>query len=447
MIKAQTIRRFFINLFTSGRYIEEGEFGLSDSVIQYGLLNYMLIGGITGIGALTAAIGWQWSFFSRLICYYIIFVSFVCLLLARTKIRLDIISYIYVIALSLFVILHVWDGKTHGSNFMYVFSIPLASILLLGMVRGIIITVIVGVILSLQLFIPCFSRFDYYPDFALRVILGYFIVSSMMIAIELTRKNKDRKIEEQRKQLDELNRAKREFFANMSHEMRTPLTVMSTYAQFAVEELRENGVNEQTLADLATISGEAKRLAEMADGTLKILLSEGHESETPPDEQKNAPVDIGELSTLIARLFEPAARRNERKLHIVIGQDIPHVLGDSGALTQLLWNILQNAIIHSQCKNIYLTVESNNPDTTRPGASRPDVTITIRDDGKGIEPDILPHIFERGAGSKSGNGLGLSICRDIARRHGGDITIRSEQGDGAAVTVNLHGIERGAKNG
>jgi len=435
------LRLFFINIFTSGRY-KESEFAMSDSVIQYALLNYMLIGGILGIGGLTAAIGWKWSFFSRLICYYIILVSFVLILIARTKIKLYYVSLIYVIALSLFVIIHVWDGKTHGSNFMYVFSIPLASILLLGMLRGIIITVIVGVILSLQLFVPNFSRFDYYTDFALRVILGYFIVSSMMIAIELTRKSKDRKIEEQRKQLDELNRAKRELFANMSHEMRTPLTVMSTYAQFAVEEIRDKGANEQTLADLATISSEAKRLAEMADGTLKILLSEERETETSFDEQKNEPVDIGELSTLIARLFEHVAKRNGCKLNIKIEQNIPNVLGDSGALTQLFWNILQNAIIHSHCKNIYLTVEANAQGTTRH-----DVTITIRDDGKGIAPDILPYIFERGKGKKSGSGLGLSICREIARRHGGDITINSEHGNGTTVTVTLHANDERAANG
>jgi signal transduction histidine kinase len=213
----------------------------------------------------------------------------------------------------------------------------------------------------------------------------------------------------------------------MSHEMRTPLTVMSAYAQFAVEEIKENGANEQTLADLAAISGESRRLAEMADGTLKILLSE---TEAPPDEQKNFPVDIGEISMSIARLFEPVAKRNGRKLTAAIGRDIPRIPGDPGALTQLLWNILQNAIIHSQCKNIDLSVE----------ASGLDVTITIRDDGCGINADILPHIFERGIGKQDGSGIGLSICREVARRHGGSIDIRCEQGEGTTVTVLLKAV-------
>jgi len=428
MLNTKLLGRFLTNIFTSGRYIES-EFGVSDSVIQYGLLNYMLIGGIIGIGLFTVAAGNNMAFSSRLICYYFIFVSFVLVMLARTKIRLDIVSFIYVTALILYTVIHTRDGKAQGGNFVHIFIIPLASILLLGIIRGVIITVLIGAVVFLQMFIPGLSRFNYHPDFVLRMILGYFIVSSMMIAIEWTRKIKDRKIEEQRKQLVELNRAKRQLFASMSHEMRTPLTVMSTYAQFAVEEIRENGANEQTLADLATISSEAKRLAEMADGTLKILLSE---SETPLDEQKNTSVDIGEISSFIARFFEPIAKRNGCTLNIKINQNIPRVPGNTGALTQLLWNLLQNVIIHSQCKNIYLAVE----------ASGLDVTITVKDDGCGIDADILPYIFERGKSKKSGSGIGLSICREIAQRYSGDISINSSSGTGTTVTVKLHGIER-----
>jgi len=84
-----------------------------------------------------------------------------------------------------------------------------------------------------------------------------------------------------------------------------------------------------------------------------------------------------------------------------------------------------------------IDLEANSLDVIRHG-----LTITIRDDGNGIEPDMLPHIFERGKGKKSGSGLGLPICREIARRHGGDIAINSEQGKGTTVTVKLPVIEQ-----
>ena len=80
-------------------------------------------------------------------------------------------------------------------------------------------------------------------------------------------------IEAARKQSEEYAKMKGDIFAVMSHEMRTPLTIMSAYAQFAVEQLWESGPNEQTLDNLSTISDEAKRLAEMADTTLKVLMT------------------------------------------------------------------------------------------------------------------------------------------------------------------------------
>jgi len=83
---------------------------------------------------------------------------------------------------------------------------------------------------------------------------------------------KNRELEAARKQMEEYVKMKSKLFTEMSYEMRTPLTVMSAHAQFAVEQLRKSGADEQTLADLGKISAEAKRLAEMADGTFKILI-------------------------------------------------------------------------------------------------------------------------------------------------------------------------------
>ncbi|MDR2578319.1 MAG: hypothetical protein LBC70_05855, partial [Chitinispirillales bacterium] len=81
-----------------------------------------------------------------------------------------------------------------------------------------------------------------------------------------------RELEIAYRQTEELAKMKSELFTAMSHEMRTPLTVMSAYAQYAVEQIREVGANDQTFADLGVISDEARRLAEMADGTLNVLM-------------------------------------------------------------------------------------------------------------------------------------------------------------------------------
>ena len=270
-------------------------------------------------------------------------------------------------------------------------------------------------------------------DVLIDIIIG-FVVVSVSLGITMTLhlrlyNQRQKELEAARKQVEEYSKMKSELFAGMSHEMRTPLAVMSAYAQFAVEQIRESGANEQTLADLATISDEAIRLAEMADGTLKILTAASR-----PDDinfQKIKSVDMRDLSSRLINLLKPIAAKKGKKLTGEIKGDIPEIHGDADALTQLVWNLLQNAIIHSECKTITLIAE----------AAEKGVRIIVKDDGVGIKPDILPNVLDRGISGKEGtSGLGLSICLDIAKRHGGNITVLSEPEAGTSITVLLHNM-------
>jgi len=425
MSKAQTLRRFFINVFTSGKYKEESEFGISDSVIQYGLLNYMLLGGIIGIGALVAAIGWQWSFFSRLVCYCFIFISFVLVILARIKIQSNIISTIYLIALSLYTIIHTWDGKAQGANFIYVFSIPLASILLLGMLRGIIITVTDGVIIFLQMAVPYLSKFDYDSDFAVRIILGYFIVFSMMIAIELTRKSKDRKIEEQRKQLDELNRVKSEFLATMSHEIKTPLTVISLHIQNADElvsvQKRLDETDKEINFSLRRAQEEIMRVSRMIENAMRF-------SSTHKSDPQMKPLNISVLLKTTAEAYRPLLENSGNRLTVNIADNMPSVNGNADLLIQVMANLLSNSNNHTKEGEISIKAETENGEY---------IAVTVTDNGAGISPELLPYMFERNVPGARGMGIGLSICREIIASHNGTIRIESETGKGTTVVFKL----------
>jgi len=107
---------------------------------------------------------------------------------------------------------------------------------------------------------------------------------------------------------------------------------------------------------------------------------------------------------------------------------LPLVWGESDALTRLLWNLMDNALTHSERGDIEVRVDTKN-DIVR---------IVMKDEGVGIPPELLPKVFERGvSGKKDGTGLGLAFCREIAGRHGGDIFIKSEYGTGTTVTVIL----------
>jgi len=348
---------------------------------------------------------------------------------------------IIVIFLGIFPLFFFLAGAYYGSMpGFFIFAVVFTILMLEGK------KALVMVVIELTLYISLFLISYHYPqtikwyttnlEMLLDTMISFVVISvslgiTMFLHLRLYNRQ-NRELEAARKQAEEFAEMKSELFAGMSHEMRTPLTVMSAYAQFAVEQIRNEGANEQTLADLASISDEAKRLAEMADGTLKILMSTSESNETV--RRKASLVNLGDVSGRLARLLEPIASRKGRKLTAHIKDNIPDILGNADELTQLLWNILQNALTHSG-GNTELSAEAY-------GGS---VIVTVKDDGGGIDASLLPRIFERGvSGKKGGTGIGLSICRDIAMRHGGDIRAESETGKGTCITVTLNGMTGGS---
>ena len=277
------------------------------------------------------------------------------------------------------------------------------------------------------------SQFNTEADMMTDMLVSFLLVSlllgtTLLLHFRLYNQQQQELVAAQ-KQAEEYARMKSALFAGMSHEMRTPLTVMSAYAQFAVEQIKQNGANEQTLADLSTIGDEAKRLALMADGTLKVLLSASEIGETDTDGRATAPIDTGDLVERLTHLLKPIAARKGQSLTALVEDNVPVTYGDAGELTQLLWNIMQNAITHT--KSI---IEST------VNADGDGVIITIKDDGPGIDSDLLPRIFEWGVSGRSGgSGIGLALCRDIAQKHNGDISVQNNAAGGTCVTITLLG--------
>jgi len=393
-----------------------------------------LIIGISGIfiGA---------SLFNFLICMLALAISVILLWYSYTsgKYQLCYTITCFFIFIILFPALFFTGGGYYSSSpSFFVFAILFTIFMLEG--KKMIIMTTSELIIYISICIYAYYNqdkinfFENESSVIIDIIIG-FVVSSIALgvtmALHLNSYNKRQtELETARKQVEEYAKMKSELFAGMSHEMRTPLTVMSAYAQFAVEQIKESGANEQTLADLATISDEAKRLAEMADSTLKILMT--FSATYNLDMMKNMPVDIGGLSSRLVHLLKPIALRKEKILSVEIAENIPIINGDADALMQLLWNLLQNAISHSNGKSVIVYVDPYSFDDNFKG-----IKLIIRDDGTGIEPEILPFIFERGiSGKEGGSGMGLSICRYITKRHGGDISIESGP-EGVSVSVLL----------
>ncbi|MDR2939973.1 MAG: HAMP domain-containing histidine kinase [Clostridiales bacterium] len=217
---------------------------------------------------------------------------------------------------------------------------------------------------------------------------------------------------------------KTEFLSNASHEMRTPLTVISVNVQTVMDILDDmgNSVNDpETNELLQTAQNEIMRLSRMVGGMLTLASM----SENTERRELN-------LSWLLENGVE-TLRLNLSRRGNVIETDIERALtvfGNADLLTQALTNILQNAGANTENGTIRVSAKRG----------RGEITITIRDTGSGIPPEILPHVFERGV-STGGTGFGLYLCKTVIESHGGNVWIESGPGEGTAVYYTLPAYE------
>lgn len=232
---------------------------------------------------------------------------------------------------------------------------------------------------------------------------------------------KEQQLATENASLERMNNFKTELMSKISHEARTPLAVLASYSGLVSMELRDQGVDAQTAADLDKIAYEAKRVAGLIDGMKRLAMHTDAVAN-----QTN--VNIGELMVQTARLYRPMLERSGVKLIIDIDEDLPSVLGNLEELTQVLFNLLQNSKNHTSSGSITLTAKKQG-DT---------IVATVADTGSGISEDLLPHVFEwRVHNKKNGSGLGLAICKEVVEAHRGTIEIQSTLNHGTQVLFTL----------
>ncbi|OJE52412.1 two-component sensor histidine kinase [Bacillus proteolyticus] len=217
-----------------------------------------------------------------------------------------------------------------------------------------------------------------------------------------------------------------EFLASVAHELRTPLTYVRGYADIA---LKESTPPEQRLRYLSIIKDESDYITNLVQDLFSLAQMEKH----------NFFIQVKEvhLHTFLTRITEKVnAMYKER--HITVSFTCPPSLLvnlDEQRFEQVVVNILNNAYRHSKEHshiNISVTEEDKH------------ISIKIEDEGEGIPPEDLPHIFDRfyrvdkaRSRATGGTGLGLSIVKEIVELHGGNITATSEVGHGSCFTISL----------
>ncbi|MGB4593302.1 MAG: ATP-binding protein [Coriobacteriia bacterium] len=229
-------------------------------------------------------------------------------------------------------------------------------------------------------------------------------------------------------ELKEEERRKSRFVSDVSHELRTPLTAI----RGAAETLLEGDVPEEDERQfLATIVREADRLARLANDLLTLQRIEGATGELPL--RRIRPLDVAQRAVEgLAPLMD------SRSVRVDIEGDAPTVLGDSDRLQQVIANLVDNAS--------RLTPKGGTV-TVRLGAENDHAIIQVLDEGPGIPPDALPHLFERfyraqasRDRSTGGAGLGLAIVAAIVRAHAGSIEAANRPEGGSAFTMRLPAI-------
>lgn len=254
----------------------------------------------------------------------------------------------------------------------------------------------------------------------------------------------EQRAEAEKEMLSEMNRLKSTFYTDMSHEMKTPLTVIAVNAQFAAQNIEAGAVDEETVMDLNAISAEAKRLAQMVTSLVGIGRMQGADS-------GYAPIAFGALIAETTRIYQSLFVRKNNILTAEADPDLPPVAGNADRLIQVLINLISNANRHTAGGRVCITANlSSRNEEAKEGHYSPfstlhsqlSVTVSVTDTGEGIAPDLLPHVFERYChGKTGGSGLGLPICKAIVEEHGGKIGIESELGKGTRVWFSIPVME------
>ena len=216
----------------------------------------------------------------------------------------------------------------------------------------------------------------------------------------------------------------RDFVADVSHQLRTPLTSIQGFAQALLDGTAKN--KDDQLRAAQVIDGESRRMIRQVNELLELSRMQSGQLQ-----MSSEPVDIAELIRHCQEIFSVRTGEKGLRLRVETGE-LPTVLGDIDRLEQAICNLLDNAIKHTPAGG-EIAINACSMDTSR-------VEITISDTGQGIPPEQLPRVFERfyqGVDDNSGVGLGLAIAREIVLAHGGDISAASAVGQGTTITISL----------
>lgn len=226
-----------------------------------------------------------------------------------------------------------------------------------------------------------------------------------------------------------------DFVANVSHELRSPLTSMAGIIETLKGPAKGDDVATGRFLDL--MENEAWRMNRLIGDLLSLSRVEADERVRPVEL-----VDIASVVESVIDMMEPQLKKEKKAIRLDKPQSTPPVPGDRDQLTQVIQNLIENAIKYGAAETEVVISISQTPAAI--GVRGPALTVSVKDRGEGIDAIHIPRLTERfyrvDAGrsrDKGGTGLGLAIVKHIINRHRGRLQVESQPGKGSTFSVHL----------
>ena len=219
-----------------------------------------------------------------------------------------------------------------------------------------------------------------------------------------------------------LDRERSDLVATVAHELRSPLTGVKGFVQALLNRWDKLSDAQRRLM-LETVNSDADRLARLIAELLDVARIDTGRLQLYP---RPSPADV-----LVSRVVGSIEAGTSREIVLDVAEDLPEVFADPDKLTQVVTNLVENAIRHGAGR---VTVTVREHDT---GGEVPVVRITVDDEGEGIPAELHRRVFTKfwTTGESGGSGLGMYIVGGLTRAHGGRVTIEEAPGGGARVCV------------
>ncbi|MEB3286108.1 MAG: PAS domain S-box protein [Vampirovibrionales bacterium] len=245
------------------------------------------------------------------------------------------------------------------------------------------------------------------------------------------RKEMEALLEQSKRQAEIANLKKSEFLSLMSHELRTPLHAINGFSEMLKLQIK-GPINREQEEYVSLILSNGNHLLTIVNDLLDIAKIEAGKMKLKMEE-----INLKHLLEELSPTIEELASQKDVHFRFEIDEDIPLLEADTKRLTQILLNLLNNAIKFNRPDgHVILCVAQD----SRPEYAR----ITIEDTGIGIPADRLSGLFQKfyqveelGGRKYEGTGLGLALTKDLVELHGGMITVKSSEGKGSLFTIQM----------